>query len=391
VLVAASSALYSATLLSLLSPQMQSDLGLTAADLPGALAITRLGSLLALFMMLAADLLGRRQVLIAALLGLAFGNLATAASRSGAMMIAAQFFTMGCRACVEMLCVVVLVEELPAARRGYGTSLLQTLSFVGGAAGIVGLALVEWLPGGWRALFALGVLPALLVPWLAKHVRETERFSNQSASSPAAAAHLWYEAARDLWYLHPQRLVALLAVVMPCSAGLVASNAVLPQFLQQERGYSPAAVAGLYGMSGSLVPIATLAGGRLSDRFGRRSLIAGGALAGTAGGLLCFLAPGFWLTLGLGVFTSALVVVSNLLQTVGTELFPTSLRASATGIREAASILFVSLGLFGLSTLLERSGSVATAASLVLLGVPLAAVAVFALPETARRELEEIR
>lgn len=389
-LVAAGSALYSGMLLSLLLPQIQSGLGVPAAELPRALAISRLGALPALYLMLAADRLGRRRVLLVALCGLALGNLATGFSRSASELIAAQFVATGFRACVEMLCAVVLIEELRAARRGYGVGLLQTLSFAGGAAGIGGLALVAWLPGGWRALFALGALPLLLVPWLAARLRETARFASERAARGARSASPWHAPLRDLALGYPRRLATLLAVVAPCSAGLLSANAMLSQFLQQERGYSPAGVAGLFAITGAIVPLASLAAGRLADALGRRGLISGAALVGAAGGLLCFRGDGAWLLFGLGLYTSALVVVSNLLQMLGTELFPTALRASATGAREVAGILSFSLGLFCLSALFEWSGSLATAASLMLLGIPLAALAVWALPETARRELEEI-
>jgi hypothetical protein len=84
---------------------------------------------------------------------------------------------------------------------------------------------------------------------------------------------------------------------------------------------------------------------------------------------------------GLGVLFKAL----------GSELFPTSYRSTASSVRATTSTLAGSLGLWLESQLYPLAGSHAVAISWMLpaLAIPLAVVAL-RMPETSARELEHI-
>jgi MFS family permease len=89
------------------------------------------------------------------------------------------------------------------------------------------------------------------------------------------------------------------------------------------------------------------------------------------------------------VFATMGMVV--LFKAMGSELFPTSYRSTASGVRAIAGVLGAFAGGFVEGRLYEITGSHASAITLMLpcLAVPALFVLVF-LPETATRELEDI-
>jgi MFS-type transporter involved in bile tolerance (Atg22 family) len=75
---------------------------------------------------------------------------------------------------------------------------------------------------------------------------------------------------------------------------------------------------------------------------------------------------------------------------LATELFPTAFRSTAAGVREAVGTVGASLGLWSVSLLYAVTGSHAESITWVLILTPISPLVVLLIPETARRELEEI-
>jgi len=135
-----------------------------------------------------------------------------------------------------------------------------------------------------------------------------------------------------------------------------------------------------------------MAGG-WSDRFGRRLVGCGFAVLSLIGG-----AGFFWLPSGTGVpmllpFMSMMLIGTMgsfpVLQTFVTELFPTSLRGSATSWSSTSAILGRTASL-GLAALLLKLTDQAMTTTLLALG-PVAAIVITArfFPDTHGRELED--
>jgi hypothetical protein len=80
-----------------------------------------------------------------------------------------------------------------------------------------------------------------------------------------------------------------------------------------------------------------------------------------------------------------------LFKAMGSELFPTSYRSTAAGVRTVVAVLGAFTGLYLEGPLYELTGSHAGAITLMLpvLVIPAFVVMAF-LPETATRELEDI-
>ncbi len=383
---------YTMALTTFALPQIQAGLAIADDDIGTIFAVLRFGALASLVLGVLADRAGRRRLLIATVAGVGLCNLATAFVGSGELFAITQLLGRAFIAGQLLLAGVVIAEELTAGNRGFGLGLLFAIGGVGGALTLVAYSFVEVLPFGWRALFVIGSFPVLVAPWLALRLRETARFDAHradvasEAEQPLDLAHV-----RSLARQHGARLAALVGVVLPVSVIGEPGGVFVSKHLQDELGYSPAEVSLLVAVCGLGAPVGNVLAGAVSDRFGRRpvtilvSLLMSAAIGVfyNAEGLVA-VAIGFALqmtTLGsLGVLHAALA----------TELFPTSMRSTAAGVREAVGTIGSSLGLLAVSVMHPITGSLATSITWILVLTPLSPLVLLFIPETAARELEEI-
>ena len=82
--------------------------------------------------------------------------------------------------------VVIIAEEFPSEHRGWGVGMAGALSATGYGLGAALFAAIDVLPYGWRALYAVGVVPLLLLPVLRREIHETSRFAEHHARRRAA-------------------------------------------------------------------------------------------------------------------------------------------------------------------------------------------------------------
>ena len=170
-----------------------------------------------------------------------------------------------------------LIEAAPLSRRGlYGAwqSASQSLASIsGGGIGLLISALLgltaahEW---GWRLALAVGVLVLPFGLVIRSHLPET-----LGHAEPKLASHS--EIAHDA---HPMHIFASHWRVVLCGLGLIAAGTVSTYVFSFMTTYAQATlhmglqtgllVAVTNGVAGFL---ASLAGGALSDRFGRRALL----------------------------------------------------------------------------------------------------------------------
>jgi MFS transporter, SHS family, lactate transporter len=157
------------------------------------------------------------------------------------------------------------MEGAPVGKRGMLSGLLQE----GYAAGNV-LAAVSYffLYGriGWRPLFFLGSLPAiLLVLFIRFRVEESKVWQKARTTS-------WGEQGREIishWKLFLY-LVAFMTMMLFASHG---TQDMYPTFLQREWHFTPAHRAAVTGISGIGAILGGIIFGHFSDRLGRRRTI----------------------------------------------------------------------------------------------------------------------
>jgi MFS transporter, SHS family, lactate transporter len=157
------------------------------------------------------------------------------------------------------------LESVPAKWRGVFSGLLQE----GYAFGYLLAAVAYWLVFphfGWRALFFIGGLPALLTLFIRSKVKESEAWA--ATKTQNNWSFYWKTIFRN-WKRFAY-LVLLMALMNFISHG---TQDFYPTFLQLQRGYKPGTIAVITIIS----MIGAIAGGVLvglySDKHGRRRAI----------------------------------------------------------------------------------------------------------------------
>ena len=168
------------------------------------------------------------------------------------------------------------MESLPPAKRGLFSGILQEGYAVGNLlAGLVFAILYVHI--GWRGMFVLGALPALLIFYIRSQVRESPAWQQARSAQTSGAPHPLGRALRTRWPLFLYA-IAFMAAFNFMSHGT--QDPYVSAFLNGQHHFSPA----LSGTINSIASIGAIAGGIffgwLSQRFGRRRTIVACALLG---------------------------------------------------------------------------------------------------------------
>ena len=383
---------YDLYLFSLNLRHIQTDLAIAEAELGWFGSLVRSGALLSILIALAADRFGRRRILLVTVLAYTLLTGATAFAPDAWSFVALQFCARAFAVAETLIAIVVIAEEFEPQHRGWGIGALGAIQACGAGLAALAFGFVDLLPGGWRSLYLVGLVPLLLVAHWRRSMPETSRFTQlQRERATALRAAPPLQPIVELLRTRPGRLTSLAAVALLLSLATSTGAFFAPKFLQDVHGWSPAAVASLNFLGGALAIVGNPLAGWLSDRRGRRPITVLFALA-YAGVTIVFysatgvLAPALWVLL---IFSMMGTDVT--LGTYGAELFPTSQRSTASGLRMGAKELGGVAGLALVSLLFGQVGSNWSAIA-ILCGVSLAAPLLvwLAFPETAGRSLEEI-
>jgi len=380
---------YDSALLSLALRQIQRGLDIAEARLGATLSLIRLGYLASLALSPLADVFGRRQLLVYTIVGYTiFTGLSAVAPHVGSF-VGAQFLARAFSGAEATVSLVILAEEVNAAVRGWALGMQGALSTSGYGLAAIVFGMIGIIPFGWRGLYALALLPLLLIIPLRRMLPESHRFESIHRAQSARAGVL--APLRELLGSYPRRLVGVFAVVFVGSLAGGAAGFFVPKYLQEVHHWSPARVSSLYVFGGALGIIGNIAAGRISDRFGRR--ITGClfiAMEAAFAYELYLIRNGAVVILWIGWLfcDQAGVMVTN---AYSAELFPTRFRAAAAGTLYVARYAGGALGLLGEGILYGVMGSHWAAIRMLAMGWLVAGALIYLLfPETARRELEEI-
>jgi MFS family permease len=283
---------------------------------------------------------------------------------------------------------VMIGEIIRARHRGKAVGTVQSGWAVGwGAAALLYAAFFTWLPENlaWRALFWIGLSPALLVLYVRRHVKEPEIFRATREAAASRPTHFLEIFSPKL--LRTTALASLMATGM--QGGYYAITTWLPTYLKTVRGLSVLNTGGYLGVIISGALAGYLAGAWLSDHIGRRKTFFLFAICSALVAVTYTLVPisdRQMLVLGfpLGFF------VSGNFSGIGayfTELFPSRVRGSGQGFaynfgRGIGALFPALVGFLSASlTLGAAIGIFAGAAYVVVI------LAVALLPETRGKEL----
>jgi MFS family permease len=334
-----------------------------------------------------ADRVGRARTLSITVLWFSFCSLGTATAQDLAQLVlwrAALGLGMG----GEWASGAVLVSETwPAAHRGKAIGIMQSgwaLGYI--LAALLAAAVLPTL--GWRWLFAAGVLPALLVFWVRRRVREPARWAGPPGGSPLREIF-----GPALW----RRTLAAAALSTAVMFAYWGVFTWLPAFLAAPAGEGGAGLD-VRSVTGWVVPtqLGAFAGylsfGFIADRVGRRRAFVAFMLAAAC------LVPLYG---QLARQPAALLVVGPLLGFFGhgyfsvfgsllAEQFPTRVRATGQGFTYNAGRALGALAPYCIGALAQVEGvgvglALAATSAFFLLG----AVLILFVPDTQGRPLED--
>ena len=281
---------------------------------------------------------------------------------------------------------VLMGETIRAEHRGKAVGTVQSGWAVGwGVTAILYTVLFSWLPPAmaWRAMFWMGILPALLVFYIRRFVPEPAVY--RATRQTADGVNLWEIFSPSL--LRTTFFCSLLAI--GAQGGYYAITTWLPTYLKSSRGLSVINTGGYLGViiGGSFAGY--IYGAYLTDRLGRKKTLVVYAVCGVLAVAAYTFLPisnSVMLVLGfpLGFFASG---AFSPLGAFYTELFPSRLRGAGQGFSYNAGrglgALFPTLVGF-LSARLSLGPAIAIfAAGAYLIMI----FATLALPETKGKEL----
>ena len=266
---------YDAELRAVLLTQLKASFHVGTAAIGLANIPIGVGQFVAFFVVLQADRIGRRPILLWSIAGYTVFTTLTAVSWSiwsfAAFQFAAQVF-IGAEFGVA---VILLAEEVPAEQRGRYLSWLLLVSPLGAvlAGSLVAVGFLH-NPLGWRAFFLIAALPLLVVSVARRRLRESRVYLDMARRHPAhptltirqrfvAGSTIWR--GRDRGHAMAVSAIALLQ-------GLVSAGAVgwWTYYAEHERHFSTTTAGAFFATAALFSVGGYVLAGYLMDRIGRR-------------------------------------------------------------------------------------------------------------------------
>ena len=379
---------FAGSLLSQNGDAVTSAFGRSDQALGAALAIARAGVLVSLVAIALADRLGRRKLILAALVGACALSLVAVVSPTCEIFTGSQVVT---RALVNTALVVAgiaAVEEAPEGARAFATGMFALALGAGFGLAVILLPLADLGDYGWRISFGIGAAVVLLVPLLARHLRETRRYEQ--------VAHRTENRGRvrevfDRRYRSRFLLLGLAAFLTNVFSA--PSSQLTNRYLTHAHNFSNADVAIFRGVTAGLPGIVgVLLASKLAESRGRRPVTIAGLLIATMAQGVFFLSGGgalLWIAPVISIIAAACAGLA--LGTLDAELFPTEVRGTSNGFLLVAGVAGSAVGLVVATQLKDVMGGLGPA--IAVCGVATIVAALFVvprLPETADRRLDDV-
>ena len=287
-----------------------------------------------------------------------------------------------------------MVEYAPHGRRGwYGAWQTATVGLGSATATAMVVIVTTVLPDdavqswGWRLPFLLALPLGIAGLYLRLRLEDTPEFQRVEESGEKREMPV-VEAFRN----HAGRIFAGAAIVTGATLSIYVFHNYVPTYLNKTFDV-PLNIALLGNLVGILFWSAfALMFGRLSDRFGRKPFLVGGAVA-----LLALLYPAFRIDqegtlpaiiLGQTLFAIAVTPIIGLVPTVLSEFFPTAVRYSALSVSYTlANAVFGGTAPLVVTFLSDRTGSDISAVVYCMAGALISLIGALYISETARRPL----
>ncbi len=374
------------------APFFAADFGLDDAHITAIAGFVSLGAFGSAALARMADRHGRRRLMVACFALLPALSLASALAPGIVSYTVAQIGVSALMGALFTGIVVVMIERASESRRAAGQAWFGLAGALGGGLAVGLAALGNDMPWGWRGFWLLAALPLLAIEPVRRALGETDRFTRARDDGHVAASRT-----RDL-FRGPwrRRSIALLFVATLRPIALIATSLWTFYYMVKSLALSPATASLIFFIGGGIGLLGNPVGAWLANEWGRRPTAVWGSAVAVASGIAFYWIPlGPWavteliaLTTVNQAATAAFSVADRLL---GSELFPTPLRATFSGV---VGLMVAGAGLvanFGLSFLVEPLGGLVPAISWlsVVTFVPATLIFLIAVPETRGMSLEE--
>jgi len=368
---------YQGSILVLALPAIAADYHATIPALSGLGSILAIGTLGSLPLAALADRFGRRRLIAAGVGGFSVVNFLSGFVPSLADLAFLKLLAV----CFEVLTVGVatalIVEEAPAGRRGQAVSVLALLSGFGTGITVIAYPLVA---PHWRWLFygcGAGILAAPLIWWLLPEGHTWQ------------AVRVTGSAIRLLWEPPWRRRIVILAATFALLAVLLEPAGLLyTVYASAVLSWTPTEISLLVVVSGVFGAVSYIAGGFLTDRYGRRGPAIALTIATAAATSLSFEGAAVGFFIGNVLWSAFASAATPVFGAWSGELFPTRARATA----EAAIALAGAVGsIAGLALVAVLAAPAGLGGAIELGGVAavVGALLLFLLPETKQQPLPE--
>ena len=349
----------------------------------GTVSLSELGSVLtfgtlgALPLATLADRFGRRRMIAVGVAGSSLVNVVSAFAASLAELALLRLFAVTFEVLVVAVVTALIVEEAPVERRGTAVSLVALLSGIGIFVVVVAYPLIA---PHWRWLFyatGSGLVLSPFIWWLLPESRAWEH------------VHVARSALRVLLERPWRRRIVVLASMTGLLAVLLQPAGLLyTVFASFNLTWSPAAISALIVVSGVAGAASYLAGGYLTDRFGRRGPAIALTVATAAATSLSFATGSVGFFIGNVLWSAFASANTPVFGAWSGELFPTRARATAEA---SISVLAAIGGIAGLQLVgfLASSAGLGGAIELGAVAAIAGALLLFLLPETKQQPLPE--
>lgn len=357
------------------------EMGLSGSMLGLGLAVLRLASLGGLPLAVLADRFGRRRTVLAYT---ALGLVCTVvAALSPSYWFFVAVFALG----RPLLSAAVSVAQVAAAELTSSSTRAGAIALLTGGYGIGAgaAALVHTtLEGasGFRVVFALALIPLVLVAVVGRHVVEPPRWHRPEEWAHAIVGRVAPSQRR--------RLLTVMAITASVAAASGPANGYVFVFADNVVRASSALTATMVTLASATGFGGLLLGRAGADRLGRRPMVVVASVAFVGANLVLYVGTATTLVLGYLVSIAAAGALAPAGSSWSNELFPTTVRASVAGWNLAAGVAGSVVGLLVFGWLVDAAGSFEVAA--VCTFVPTLGVLALVrhLPETLGREPEEL-
>jgi putative MFS transporter len=355
---------FDAAMISFAAPDVRASLGIELSDWGMISGITRIGVMGSFVFLFFADRVGRRAVMMLTVIGFTLANGATALATSQAQFTALQLLARLFLTAEYSLAIIMIGEEFPARLRARSIAILISLATVGvmvmakaqpyvllpeGAEGNwlhdLGHGMVSFAQSSfgfevdganWRALYALGLLPLVLVLFLRIAMRETRRFEAERERKAKAPKRSFRDLAREAalpWRPEYRRRSAIVALLWNSVFIVTGPSTVFwVIFARESLKLSTHQVGDIvfWGYGGGVA--GHFVAGWLIDRIGRKYTCAGFYVLAAVSIFLLYHVPsvaGQYVWMIATVFCFAAANTST--HVYASELFPTEIRATGYG------------------------------------------------------------